>query len=378
MNYARSPNLESNEMIRLVVCLTVIWLALGKSAVAEVTYPIHVKDALDREVTITAQPKSILLGSGFNLIALSLVHPDPVSVLAGWAGDLKGDNPEIYAGFKQRFPEIEKLPIIGDGITVSVEKIVSVKADLVILSDWQMRNDEGVQAIAYLEKMGIPVLVVDFGNHALENTSKNMRLLGKVLNREEQANAFADFYDERIARIRDRVAKSDAGPTVLLEAFPNADQCCYAYGRTSMGEFITLTGSRNIAADGPAQGGVISSEFIVAADPQVYIATSSPGGKYSGFSVGPGVSEQEARDTLSNALKNPFRAGLKAVNDKRVHGLWNFFNAVPLNVLAAEAFAVWLRPELFADISPEATLTEINQRFAAVPFEGSYWISLKP
>ncbi|MBR7654490.1 ABC transporter substrate-binding protein [Brucella oryzae] len=369
-------------MIRLVICLTVIWLALGRSAAADVTYPIHVKDALDRDVTITSQPKSVLLGSGFNLIALSLIHPDPVSLLAGWADDLKGDNPEIYAGFKERFPEIDALPIIGDGMTVSVEKLVSIKADLAILSDWQMRSDEGVQAIAYLEKMGIPVIVVDFGNHALQNTSQNMRLLGKVLNREEQANAFADFYDERIARIRDRVAKngagSNAGPTVLLEAFPNADQCCYAYGRSSMGEFITLTGSRNIAADGPPQGAIISSEYIVAADPQVYIATSSPGGKYSGFSIGPGVSEQEARDTLSSALKNPFRAGLKAVHDKRVHGLWNFFNAVPLNILAAETFAVWLRPELFADISPEATLVEINRRFAAVPFEGSYWISLKP
>ncbi len=213
-------------------------------------------------------------------------------------------------------------------MTVSVEKIVSIKADLAILSDWQMRSDEGVQAIAYLEKMGIPVIVVDFGNHALQNTSQNMRLLGKVLNREEQANAFADFYDERIARIRDRVGKNDAGPTVLLEAFPNADQCCYAYGRSSMGEFITLTGSRNIAADGPPQA-IISSEYIVAADPQVYIATSSPGGKYSGFSIGPGVSEQEARDTLSSALKNPFRAGLKAVHDKRVHGLWNFSMLFP-------------------------------------------------
>lgn len=365
-------------MIRLFICLTVIWLAVGRSASADVTYPIHVKDALGRDVTIAAQPKSVLLGSGFNLIALSLIHPDPVSLLAGWADDLKGDNPEIYAGFEGRFPEIDKLPIIGDGMTVSVEKIISVKADLAILSDWQMRNDEGVQAIAYLEKVGIPVIVVDFGNHALENTSKNMRLLGKVLNREDQANAFADFYDERIARIRNRVAKNDAGPTVLLEAFPNADQCCYAYGQSSMGEFITLTGSRNIAADGPPQGAVISSEFIVAADPQVYIATSSPGGKYSGFSIGPGVSEQEARSTLSNALKNPFRVGLKAVHDKRVHGLWNFFNAVPLNILAAEAFAVWLRPEMFADINPEATLAEINKRFAAVPFEGSYWISLHP
>ncbi len=58
--------LESNEMIRLVICLTVIWLALGRSAAADVTYPIHVKDALDRDVTITSQPKSVLLGSGFN------------------------------------------------------------------------------------------------------------------------------------------------------------------------------------------------------------------------------------------------------------------------------------------------------------------------
>lgn len=90
VNYVRYPNLEGNEMIRLVVCLTVMWLALGNSAIAEVTYPIHVKDALDRDVTIPAQPKSILLGSGFNLIALSLIHPDPVSVLAGWADDLKG------------------------------------------------------------------------------------------------------------------------------------------------------------------------------------------------------------------------------------------------------------------------------------------------
>ena len=30
-----------------------------------------------------------------------------------------------------------------------------------------------------------------------------------------------------------------------------------------------------------------------------------------------------------------------------------------------------------ADIDPEATLKEINERFAAVPFDGAYWIALK-
>ena len=70
-------------------------------------------------------------------------------------------------------------------------------------------------------------------------------------------------------------------------------------------------------------------------------------------------------------------ANLKGVHDGRVHGLWNFFNAVPLNILAAEAFAHWLRPDIFADVNPDASLNEINERFAAVPFRGAYWTSLK-
>jgi iron complex transport system substrate-binding protein len=76
-------------------------------------------------------------------------------------------------------------------------------------------------------------------------------------------------------------------------------------------------------------------------------------------------------------VKNPVLANLSGVREGRVHGLWNFFNAVPLNILAAEAFAHWLRPDLFADIDPDQSLKEINARFAAVPFNGAYWISLK-
>ncbi|MCR6500037.1 ABC transporter substrate-binding protein [Shinella sp. CPCC 101442] len=346
---------------------------------AEVQYPLTVTDALGREVTIAAQPKAILLGSGFNLVALSLIHPDPVSILAGWASDMKGDNPEIYARFKDKFPAIEQVPIIGDGVTVSFEAALSLKADLAILANWQADTELGKQAIGYLEQTGVPVVVVDFNSDALKNTADNMRLLGKVLNREDQANAFADFYDARVKRIRDRVAEHpEPGPSVLMDAFPNPEKCCYAYGTGGLGAFIAITGSRNIAESLPAQGGIVNLEFIVAAEPDVYIATASPGGVYSTFSVGPGVNPTEARETLGRAVNGPLLSGLKAVKEERVYGLWNFFNAVPLNILAAEAFAHWLRPDIFADIDPDATLKEINARFAAVPFDGAYWIALKP
>jgi iron complex transport system substrate-binding protein len=366
-------------MTRLFALAATLLLLAALPARAEVSYPLTVEDAFGRTVTIPAEPKSVLLGSGFNLVALSLIHPDPVSVLAGWASDMKGDNPEIYARFRDKFPKIEEVPIIGDGITVSFEAVLSLKADLAILANWQAQTDLGKQAIGYLEQSGVPVVVVDFNSDALKNTAANMRLLGKVLNREEQANEFAEFYDARVKRIRDRVAEHpEPGPTVIMDAFPNPEKCCYAYGTGGLGEFIAITGSRNIAKDLPPQGGIVSAEFIVAADADVYIATASPGGTYSSFSVGPGVDPNEARETLARAVASPFLANLKAVKEGRVHGLWNFFNAVPLNILAAEAFAHWLRPDIFADIDPEATLKEINERFAAVPFDGAYWISLKP
>jgi len=107
-------------------------------------------------------------------------------------------------------------------------------------------------------------------------------------------------------------------------------------------------------------------------------ATSSPGGKYGTLSIGPGVSEDEARETLARTIEAPALASIRAVQEKRVHGLWNFFNAIPLNIVAAEAFATWIRPDLFGDLDPKKSLDEINERFAAVPFEGSYWVDLKP
>ncbi|MDQ0321025.1 iron complex transport system substrate-binding protein [Pararhizobium capsulatum DSM 1112] len=368
-------------MIRFLVVFVALLLGFASPSLADGRWPLTVTDAMGRSVTIKAKPKAILLGSGFNLIALSLIDPDPVSLLAGWSGDMKGDNPEIYTDFVEKFPKLADVPIIGNGTGegLSMETILTLNADLAIMANWQAETELGKRAMEYMESTGVPVVVVDFNSDALRNTPDNMRLLGRILERDEQANAFADFYEQHLKTITDRVAAHpEPGPTVLMDAFPNPDRCCYAYGVGGLGEFIAITGSRNIADKNlPRQGGTVSSEFLIGADPEVYIATASPGGTYSVFSVGPGVDPEEARRTLGEAVKNPILANLKGVQEGRVHGLWNFFNAVPLNILAAEAFAHWLRPDIFADVDPDDSLKEINERFAAVPFRGAYWISLK-
>ncbi len=368
-------------MIRFLVVFAALMVGLVSPSVAQERWPMTITDSLGRSVTIKAKPKAVLLGSGFNLVALSLIHPDPVSILAGWSGDMKGDNPEIYKDFVAKFPRLADVPLIGNGTGdgLSMETILTLNADLAILANWQADTELGKRAIEYMESIDLPVVVVDFNSDALKNTPGNMRLLGQILERDEQANAFANFYEAHLKTITDRVAAHpEPGPTVVMDAFPNPDRCCYAYGVGGLGAFIAITGSRNIANKNlPPQGGTVSSEFLIAADPEVYIATASPGGTYSSFSIGPGVDPEEARSTLEAAVKNPLLANLKGVREGRVHGLWNFFNAVPLNILAAEAFAHWLRPDIFGDIDPDASLKEINARFAAVPFRGAYWISLK-
>jgi len=363
--------------------MLVLFAALAATAArAEGQWPMTVTDAVGREVTIPAKPKAILLGSGFNLVALSLIHPDPVGLLAGWSGDMKGDNPEIYESFRRKFPAIADVPQIDDGTGpgLSFETLLTVKADLALLNNWQSDTESGKRAIEYLTGIGVPVIVVDFNNDALTGTPRMMRLLGRILEREEQAEAFARFYEDRLALIRSRIAaKPEPRPLVLMDAFPQADRCCWAYGTGGLGEFLTMAGGRNIAEGVlPRPGGTVNAEAIMAANPDIYIATSSPGGKYGTLSIGPGVSEDEARETLARSIEAPALASIRAVQEKRVHGLWNFFNAIPLNIVAAEAFATWIRPDLFGDLDPKKSLAEINERFAAVPFEGSYWVDLKP
>ena len=72
-------------MPRRLFCLFLLAAVLGLAAPARAQWPRTVTDVLGREVTIPAQPHAVLLGEGFQLLNLALVHPDPVSCWWAWA-----------------------------------------------------------------------------------------------------------------------------------------------------------------------------------------------------------------------------------------------------------------------------------------------------
>lgn len=345
--------------------------------------PVTLTDIAGRTVTLPAPARRIVLAEGRQLIALALLDRDPVALLAGWSADLRRRDPSTYALVRAVFPKVDDVPIVGEGSeeSFSVEKALSVQPDLVVLSG-RLGAARPQQMLAQFEAAGIPVIFVDFFAHPFRNTVPSLTILGRAIGREDEARAYVDFYQSRMARISARLkAQAPARPKVLLEAHAGGSgECCNAPGRGSIGDFIDFAGGHNIAADViPGTHGRLSLEYVLREDPTIYVATGGPHLKGTGGLVlGPGFTPQEARASLAEVVARAGVSQIAAVRTGDVHGLFHNLVNLPLNVLVAEALAKWIHPDLFADTDPAATLKEINTRFLAVPFSGTYWIDLRP
>lgn len=336
-------------------------------------------DLRDRPVRALPPGGKLSIDDGRYLIALSLIHPDPVSLLAAWAGDVNRISPDIHAAYVEKFPALATLPKTAQsGRTFDVEAVLAAQPAVALVSMDAGPTDE--QA-AQLEQAGVSVAFIDFFSHPFENQSRSLALLGALTGRSEQAEAFNAFKKERLDAISQRVADipQDQRPTVFLE--PHAmitPDCCASPGKGNLGDYIAFVGGRNIGADVLEQPtGKLNLEYVIQRDPDVYIATGGPHlAKAGGFVVGPAFTPDQSRAGLRRVAGRSGISTLKAVREGRAHGLSHQLVNSPIDVVAVEVLAKWIHPERFADLNPRATLDQINSRFLAVPYRGDYWADL--
>ncbi|MEZ2696863.1 MFS transporter [Hafnia alvei] len=239
------------------------------------------------------------------------------------------------------------------------------------------------QLVKQLEKAGVPVVFVDFRTSPLKNTLPSMRLLGKVLHREQQAENYINFYQDNVRLVTDVTSKipDNQKPSVFIELkAATSDDCCGTAGNGNMGDFIDLAGGNNIAKGLlPGALGQINLEKVLSANPDVYIASGAkaPDAKDPGIKLGAKVTEQQARDSLNSAMQRTGISTLKAVQDGNSHAIWHSYYNSPYNVLAVQAFAKWIYPEKFASLDPKKTMDSMYQQFLAVDPSGTYWVDAK-
>lgn len=364
---------------RLLLGLLALLFTLGVQAEVAVAQQFLVQDISGRRVVLERPARRLLIDDGRFLTALALIHDDPVSILAGWPRDVNRLGERTYEAYLSKFPRIGTIPQVSSSAgEFSLELALAVRPDVAIVS---LGQGPTAEQVSQLERAGVKVIFIDFFNQPFRNLNSSLQILGAVIGRSAEAKEYLDFRRLHMDRIAQAVQSySGARPTVFLEAHAGISaDCCNSPGRGNIGDYIDFVGGHNIGADVlPGATGRLNLEYVVSRNPSVYVATGGPHlERAGGLVLGPGYSVQESRSALSRVAARRGIAQLSAVRTGRTHGLSHQLLNSPLDILAIENLAKWIHPQLFRDIDPARTLREINERFLAVPLEGTNWVDLR-
>ncbi|MDH3365185.1 MAG: ABC transporter substrate-binding protein [Thermoplasmata archaeon] len=185
--------------------------------------------------------------------------PTPTEILfAVGAGDLVV-GVDDYSDYPAEVSNITKV----GSYTLSTEVIISLQPDLVVSSDLVP-----ISQLELLEDRGIPFVVL--ATRTLDDVLKDIRLVGILTGHVEEANDLADSLEERIDAVTEKTMAEDVvKPRVYLEYYPY-----WTYGPGSFGnDLIALAGGMNIAENTTSEYPMLSSEFIIAQDPEIIVYT---------------------------------------------------------------------------------------------------------
>lgn len=370
---------------RLTSALTLGIAVLGASAASAET--IEVTDLAGRVVKVTRDPQKIVLSEGRQLYTLAMLdRDDPFKRVVGWGNDLIANDPGAWDKYLAKFPKAKDVADMGNpyAADVSMEKIASLGTEVYILdlSNYFKAQETGL--LGKLEKAGIATIFVDFRQDPTQNVLPSVQLLGRVLGREKEANAFADYYLQQTRRIYARVGAipDNKKPLVFVERAAGLLPCCATFGPFNFGRFIEEAGGRNWGSQYfSAFQAQAAQEKVLSDNPDVYFLTganwygSNPGS--TAVSLGYDATPEKVQKELSSLMNRPGFQQLKAVQGKKVMAFYHQFYDAPYYFVAELAMAKELYPDLFKDIDPEAVFKEFHEKFLPISYSGVFWAKLQ-
>src|SRR5579864_4235289 len=154
--------------------------------------------------------------------------------------------------------EAKQRPSIGGIVNPSIERLVSLRPDLVIAT----REANHMNTINDLDRLGVPVFVVDL--QGLDGVLESVRQVGRALNRSGDADRLVDRLRARRDAVITRV-RGLARPRVLLVIWPEP---VTTIGRQAfITDVINAAGGQSVTEDLPQQYPRISLEEVLRRDP---------------------------------------------------------------------------------------------------------------
>ncbi|MGX3021031.1 ABC transporter substrate-binding protein [Ursidibacter sp. B-7004-1] len=351
-------------------------LAFSSTAYAA---PVEFTDILDRKVTVDVPAKRVVLAFNYqDYMAVAGVKSfDNVvgfskAVWTDWA-------PASWAEFSKAVPRLNELEDVGEVEvgTFSVEKILALKPDVVVMADWQYKAlDSDLEP---LEKAGIPVVVIDYLAQTVEKHVKSTEIIGLVTGNETKAKELNEEYKAVVKDIQDRIAKANpAKPKVYVE-FGNKGpkEHSFTFGKSMWGAMLNLVGADNIAKEAVEFYSPINPELVLAAKPDVVIISGretelkkNPEAMVMGFSI----EESEARKRLNGFKDRSGWSELPAIKSNRLYGAYHANSRTLSDSASIQFVAKAVYPELFADLDPTKTYLEFYRKNLPIVPQGTFYL----
>jgi iron complex transport system substrate-binding protein len=221
--------------------------AAEADSVVALESPVSLVDDAGRTVTLPRPARRIV----------ALVPSVTETVVALGAADRLVGRTDFDHG-----PAVDRLPSIGGGLDPSVEKLVSLRPDLVL--GWE--TDGRPELRNRLTALGIPVFSIK--TEDTTDVFRAMRNLGRLTGRARAADSLAASLRAELAAVRASVAGAPR-PTVFYMAWN--DPPLTAGPKTFVSQVIEVAGGRNVFADQGALWPTVSIEEIVRRQPDYVV-----------------------------------------------------------------------------------------------------------
>ena len=222
--------------MRLLIALTIFVLSA----------PLFAKDGYPQRV-ITVAP-----------------HLAEMVIVAGGEDRLVG-----VSAFSGTQAILKKLPIISDARSIDLERIKTLKPDLILI--WEMGTPATQQAALRKLFENTNTQIVPINPRNLNDIKKDILTIGKLLGTEVTANRAADDYDKKLSILKNRYQKPHVPPVKVF--YQVWAQPLMTINRDHLiADIIKTCGAEQLFANEQLLVPTVSREAVAQANPDLIIA----------------------------------------------------------------------------------------------------------
>jgi iron complex transport system substrate-binding protein len=339
--------------VRIIWALAILWCGFspGVGTADQPRKVLTITDALGKEVKILAPAQRIVTNGRAAEILCAL----------GAADQIVGVSDHIAQNEVKLLSALKGKPSVGHAAHLSLEKIIELQPDLVIVHDmWQTKEAfEGK-----LAPLGIPVARLIL--YRLDTLATEIPILGKIVGREKAAAEYLRYFQNCLNLVKERLRGLKRKTRFYGESFSNLT----TYSKKSWSNKVAdWAGLENIAADQPVPFPRIASEWVVEKNPEVIVKAAAA----SFVRMGYGTDNLQAVINFRNELLHrPAWDQIDAVKTGRVYLLAGEIWAGPRAAVGILYMAKWCYPHRFKDIDPEQVHRQWLRKWHHQELKGIY------